>query len=244
MNQKFFLLAILGLLVLGFIYFPYFITSETKIVPVVNFSEEIQKSVAEIYVPAVNEKGEGVATILRVEAIPGEGRVLVDIHQLLFWVDTQYSIQIAKSVAQKLTGLNLSKIDLIYSIETNASIIEGPSAGAALTIATIAALENKSLNESVIITGTINPDGSIGPVGGILAKAQAGKQVGAKLFLVPKGQGTQVTYKPIRKCEEIGPITYCTIKYLPEKISISKDVGIDVIEVSNIEDALKYFLVE
>lgn len=194
-------------------------------------------------VPAVDNEGNGLITTLKVQAQSGQGRILTDINNLLFWVDTQYSIQVAQQVAQNITKINISNIDLIYTIETNASLIEGPSAGAALTVATIVALENKVVNESVIITGTISPDGRIGPVGEILAKAKASKDVGAKLFLVPKGQGTQTYYKPVQQCERIGVITYCTTEYKTEKINISKDVGIEVKEVSDVQDALKYFLV-
>jgi uncharacterized protein len=197
----------------------------------------------EIKIPALDNKGRGVSTKLKVQAMPGSGRVLINIDNLLFWIDTQNSIQIAKSVAQDLTKVDLSSIDLIYTIEANASIIEGPSAGAAITIATIAAIENKSVNESVMITGSINPDGSIGQVGGILAKAKASKDIGAQLFLVPKGQGTQVNYIPEEKCEKIGPLTYCTITYKEESIDISEKVGIRVVEVDNIQDALKYILI-
>jgi uncharacterized protein len=194
-------------------------------------------------VPAVDNEGKGVVTRLLVEAQPGQGRVLTDINNLLFWIDTQYSIQIAKKVAENITKINVSSVDLIYAIETNASLIEGPSAGAALTVATIAALENKTINQSVMITGTINPDGSIGEVGAVAEKAKASKDVGATLFLVPKGQGTEINYKPVQKCEKIGPITYCTVTYTTEKIDISKSIGIEVKEVSTIEEALKYFLI-
>ena len=67
----------------------------------------------------------------------------------------------------------------------------GPSAGAALTIATIAALKHDSIRSDVVITGTINADGTIGQIGGVLEKAQAAKDIGAKLFLVPVGQGVR-----------------------------------------------------
>jgi uncharacterized protein len=193
-------------------------------------------------IPAVDEEGNGVVTKLIVEAKPGNGRVLVDINQLLFWVDTQNSIRVAQRVAQNYTKTDLSSIDLIYAVETNASIIGGPSAGASITVATIALLENKSLNQSVMMTGTINSDGSIGPVGEIVSKAKAAKDVGATLFLVPKGQAIQTYYKPIEHCEKFGPVTYCSTEYKPEKIDVSKEVGITVKEVSNIQEALQYFL--
>ena len=198
---------------------------------------------AKLKVPAVDNEGNGVVTYLTVEARPGKGRVLTDVNNLLFWIDTQYSIRIAQRVAQNITKMNLSNVDLIYAIETEAEVVEGPSAGAALTIATIAALENKTINESVMITGTINPDGTIGAVGGIIAKGNAAKDVGAKLFLVPYGQGTQKYYKPIQHCEKIGLITWCETTYEVESIDVTKDIGIEVKEVRNIEEALKYFIV-
>ncbi len=193
-------------------------------------------------VPAVDEEGNGVATELVVSMRPGEGMVLVDVNQLLFWVDTQHSIRTAKDVAQNITKFNLHATDLTYSIETNASLIGGPSAGAALTVATVALLENKSLNEEVVMTGTINPDGSIGQVGEILAKARASKDVGAMLFLVPVGQAVETTYKQVRNCENYGLIRYCTNDYLAEEIDVEKEAGIAVREVATVSDALSYLL--
>jgi uncharacterized protein len=197
-----------------------------------------------IFVPAVDEEGNGAALPLTVEAQSGKGRVLTNINEILvWWTTTQESIQIAKSVAEDLTKLNLSNYDLIYTLETTATIIEGPSAGAALTIATLAALENKSINQSVMITGTINPDGTIGPVGGILSKAKAAKDIGATLFLVPEGQGVQTSYVPGTQCETIGRYQYCRTEYNIQKVDITKEAGITVKEVSNIDDALKYFVI-
>ncbi|MCD6371887.1 MAG: hypothetical protein J7L39_04190 [Candidatus Aenigmarchaeota archaeon] len=242
-----FLISITLSLLVAFSLF-FFITistTKTKVIELykVNFTVPVEKKEVSFYVPAVDQYGNGVSTVLKVEALPGKGRILVNINQLLFWIDTQQSIQIAKKVAEEITKKDLSDVDLIYNIETNASLIEGPSAGAAITIATIAALENKSINKSVVITGTINPDGSIGPVGGILPKAKAAKEIGATLFLVPKGQGTQVNYIPKKRCEQMGPITFCRITYKAEKINISNETGIKVKEISNIEEAIKYMLI-
>lgn len=198
---------------------------------------------ASIKVPAVDENGNGVVTWLKVDLKAGEGRTLVNIDQLLFWVDTQYSIQTAKAVAENYTKMDLSGIDLVYSINTEASLIEGPSAGAALTVATIAALYNKTLNQTVMITGTINPDGNIGEVGGIVEKANAAKDIGATLFIVPEGQATQTYYRQVRRCERIGPINYCTTEYVPQTTNVEQQVGIQLEEASTIGEALKYFLV-
>ncbi len=220
-------------------------TEQTKIISMTDkqvLPQPITSNTAIINLPAVDNEGNGVIVKLKVQASSGEGRVLTNIDNLLFWVDTQYSIKIAEMVAENITGAELSDVDLIYTIETDASVIEGGSAGAALTIATIAVLQNKTLPSDVMITGTINPDGTIGPVGAIFAKAKASKDVGVRLFLVPEGQGSQVNYVPEKKCEKIGPVTFCTTEYKPQKLDISEDVGIEVKEVSTVDDALKYFI--
>ncbi len=195
-----------------------------------------------VKVPAIDEDGNGVVTLVMVESMGGTGRTLVDIDQLLFWTDTQYSIQVSKFVAGHYTNYDLSNVDLIYAIDTEAGAIEGPSAGAALTIATISALYNESIRKDVMITGTIGPDGSIGKVGGVLEKATAAKEMGATVFLVPEGQATAEIEKSGETCEKIGPLNYCTDEPMPMIINISDYLGIDVIEVSTIEDAVPYFM--
>lgn len=206
------------------------------------FSINISENAVRMYLPAVDNKGEGVLTLLTVEAHPGKGRTLVDIDNLLFWADTQHSIRVAKKVAQEITKINLSNYDIIYNIYANASIIGGESAGAALTIATIAALQNKTLNDKVIITGTINHDGTIGPVSAIMAKAKAAKAGGANLFLVPLLQSREVVYETRKHCEKIGPAEFCSIEQVPKRINVSEEANITVIEVGSIEEAIAYFI--
>jgi len=199
-------------------------------------------SYASIIIPAVDEEGKGVTTLLTVQAVRGKGRILVNIDKLLFWTDTQNSIRTASKVASNITGVNLSDYDIIYTITTNATAVEGPSAGAALTIATIAALEKKKLDPDVLVTGAINHDGTIGPVGEILPKARIAREVGAKLFLVPLLHSQEITYETRRYCEQIGPAQICTTERIPKKVDISKEAGIDVREVGSIKEALEYFL--
>lgn len=195
-------------------------------------------------IPAVDKDEKGVTTLLTVQAVPGSGRILTDIDKLLFWTDTQNSIRRATTVAENVTGINLTGYDIIYTIQANASVIGGPSAGAALTMATIAALEDKSINESVMITGSINHDGTIGPVGSIFEKAVAAKQRGAKLFLVPLTQSSQIIYKDRQYCEKIGWMDFCTTETYPVKIDVEKDAGIAVKEVMTIQDAMELMLVD
>lgn len=198
-------------------------------------------STASMRVPAVDQEGRGVSTILTVQVVPGSGRSLANIDNIFFFMDTQNSIRTAKHVAEDITGEDMGKLDVIYTIAAEASVIEGPSAGAALAIATIAAIEKEGLDTSVMITGTVNEQGVIGPVGGILEKAKAAKAIGAGLFLVPQNQGTSTTYETQRTCETIGSREICTVEQVPVKADISAEAGIEIREVRTIEEAMGYF---
>ena len=247
-NRKGFLAVFIIGILIGSLSSYYYLTyyKETVQSPQTNYQNNLVinepiYSHIEINLVAVDQNGNGVTTPLIVEAKPGNGKALTNVDKLLFWVDTQYSIQVAKAVAENVTKINASNYDLIYSIETNASIIGGPSAGAALTIATISALKNEKIRNDVMITGTINEDGIIGEVGGVLEKAKAAKDVGAKLFLVPKGQGEQTFLKPEETCIKKAGFIFCETVYKPITVNIGKDAGIAVVEVENVTEAYKYF---
>jgi uncharacterized protein len=184
------------------------------------------------------------ATLLRVGVTGGigSGKTLANIDVLLFWVDTQQSIQTARNVAEELTGIDTGSIDLIYGIDAkNVSLIGGPSAGAALTIATIAVLEGKQPSTDVMITGTIEANHSVGPVGGILEKARAAKAVGVKTFLVPPEEAVETLTEPAENCTKEAGYVYCEKTYERRTVNIGEEVGLDVFEVSDIKDALPYF---
>lgn len=66
-------------------------------------------------------------------------------------------------------------------------IIDGPSAGGALTIGILAAARGDTIRPDAAMTGTINPDGSIGTVGGITHKIDGAAKKGMKLLLIPAG---------------------------------------------------------
>lgn len=190
---------------------------------------------------AIDENGEGKITKLVVEVKNGSGKILVNIENLLFWVDTQNSIRIAKNLAERISKVNTSTLDIIYTIEANASIIGGPSAGSAITIATIAALTQKEFRKDVVITGTIDEFGNIGKVSAIKEKCLAAKKNGAKICIVPKGQGKIYELIPQRDCTQIGNFEFCKISYKAKEVDISKEIGINIVEISNIEEALRYF---
>ena len=123
---------------------------------------------------------------ISVEIVAGKGRVLVQTKPLM-GVDFQGAANTAVAVAGTRTGADLSKSDVIFSIDSGSQIseVDGPSAGALMTLLAISAIEKRPIDSSLTLTGTINPDGSIGAIGGVVEKATAAKESGKTLFLVP-----------------------------------------------------------
>ncbi len=176
-----------------------------------------------------------------IEIINGEGRILTNI-QPKVGIDLQNSLEAAKEVAEKVTGRKFSNIDIVVSISSNEKIevVDGPSAGAILTAAIIATVENKEMRKDVFCTGTIEKDGSIGQVGGVTEKAVAAAERGGKLFLVPEGQGKirklvphETEIIPGLKIIKYKVVTVNLQDYLKEK-----GYNIEVVEVSNILDVI------
>ncbi|MEM2146421.1 MAG: S16 family serine protease [Candidatus Jordarchaeaceae archaeon] len=144
-----------------------------------------------------NKEYQGIVMTADVELQAGSGRILIDTVPRI-GIDIQTSVRTAVKVAENVTGVSLGKTDVILTIMANqdVDVVDGPSAGAAITVALIAAIRHQNLNATVYITGTIGNEGNIGVVGGVLEKALAAAQNGARLFLIPKGQSNIVVYVP------------------------------------------------
>jgi ATP-dependent Lon protease len=64
---------------------------------------------------------------------------------------------------------------------------DGPSAGAALTLAIYSILTQRKINRKVAMTGEINLKGQVTKIGGLENKLQGAKRAGVNLVLIPKG---------------------------------------------------------
>ncbi len=74
-----------------------------------------------------------------------------------------------------------------FNVSINVTNIGGPSAGLAMTLGVIDALDGGSLTggHTVAATGTIDAQGDVGDVGGVAQKTVAVENAGATVFLVP-----------------------------------------------------------
>ena len=198
---------------------------------------------ASIDLAAVKSDGTGVLTNLEVEVVPGKGRVLLTINPFT-GISTQDSEKTAVQVAEQETDFDFSKHDVIFTIDAEeSSVVDGPSAGSAMAVAVIAAVQGKQVREDAGITGTINSDGTIGRVGGIVEKAVAAAEGGDKVFVIPDGNAIQP--KIVEKVEEPAPgwtIKRTTTEYIDISKELEEEHGIKVIEVKTIKDAVNILL--
>ena len=97
----------------------------------------------------------------------------------------QAAVWIAAFQAAQAVGRDLAE----YAIMVRGQgYIDGPSAGALFTAGIMAAMTGQPVRSDVTMTGTVNPDGTVGPVGGIPNKFRAAVKAGKKVLGYPVGQ--------------------------------------------------------
>jgi PDZ domain-containing protein len=88
-----------------------------------------------------------------------------------------------------IIGVNLAlRYNVPLHVNIDTSDISGPSAGLAITLAIIDALTPGELTggKRVAVTGTIDPQGHVGEIGGLPQKALAARNAGAQILIVPR----------------------------------------------------------
>ena len=226
-----------------------------------NESEGVSVSYANI-VAVSSYNNLGVLGKVRVELKDGGGNVLVNTNPFVEPV-TQYSVREAVKVAENFTNANCSDKDIVVSFEITGNgndtatggtaevgVVGGPSAGAAITLATIAALEGKGrrVRQDAVVTGTIEEGGRIGKVGAVFDKAVAAEENGIRLFLVPSGQKNLTYYeqKIVEREWEIFGIRILVPKiyYTEKKVDLGKYMQgkMQVAEVSTIDEVVEFMI--
>ena len=115
----------------------------------------------------------------------------------------------AASVIRKLTHKDIKDYDIHVNV-IGGGRIDGPSAGAAITICIISALTEKPIRQDIAITGEISLRGKVKPVGGIFEKVYGARRKGIKLVLVPEDNSKEIPkglsdieVRPVNNIEEV-----------------------------------------
>ena len=90
----------------------------------------------------------------------------------------------AASVVRQLTCKEISDYDLHVNVIGGGNL-DGPSAGLAMALALISALEGIPIRQDVAVTGEISLQGRVKPVGGIQEKIYGAMQARVRRVLVP-----------------------------------------------------------
>ena len=139
--------------------------------------------------PAVDDKEHGILTAIDVEVAPGNGELVLRLRSTTVNSDTQDSMQTAFYEAARLARRNYDSYDYTVRFDSALGKVNGPSAGAALTIMAYSDFTGKKIRDDFTITGTITKGGAIGAVGGVKAKIDAvGENKSYKVLCVPAGE--------------------------------------------------------
>jgi PDZ domain-containing protein len=96
--------------------------------------------------------------------------------------------------------------ELPFPVRIDTEDVGGPSAGLALTLGILDVLTPGSITggRDIAVTGTIDPTGRVGEVGGVGQKAVAASQEGAELLLVPTAEAEQAERFAAADVEVVG----------------------------------------
>jgi Lon-like protease len=122
------------------------------------------------------------------KAIPGGSAVTVGYTRLGKPGTTTITTKAATDRAGSLLGVMvIEQPSGPFDVDIQVADVGGPSAGLMLTLGILDLVGNQDLTAGKVVagTGTIDPKGTIGPIGGIQLKMVAAEKIGAKLFLVP-----------------------------------------------------------
>ena len=170
------------------------VISINRLTPYEHIEELNQGEVGKVY-------GLGVAgymgSTLEIEAVTfkanekGKGRIRFNETAGSMAKDSVFN---ATSVIRKVCGVDLSDYDVHVNVVGGGNI-DGPSAGAAITLAIISSITNKEIRGDVAITGEISLRGKVKPVGGVFEKIYGARRRGIRKVLVPKDNIKDVPYE-------------------------------------------------
>jgi len=124
--------------------------------------------------------------------------------------------------AARVTGASLG--DYEFSVHVGGHI-DGPSAGMLTTTAMLALVRGRELRADTTMTGTINPDGTAGPVGGIVQKMEGAKESGIKRFGFPIGTRN---HKDLKTLQDV------------DLVATGQKLGLEAREISDLYEAYEF----
>jgi hypothetical protein len=136
------------------------------------------------------ESGTGGITLIQVKKSLGSGKVVFDLTGKQGDVMKE-SMHVAKTLALEIVSqeegntFDIDKTNLHVHCPDGATPKDGPSAGAAITLALYSIMTGKKINNTVAMTGEIDLFGNVGAIGGLEAKINGAIHAGCQTALIP-----------------------------------------------------------
>jgi PDZ domain-containing protein len=133
------------------------------------------------------------------ESIPGGSVVTVSYTRLGKPGTATVTTGAAEEREGSLLGITiLEQPSAPFDIDIQVEDVGGPSAGLMLTLGILDLVGEDDLTGGAVIagTGTIDAEGTVGPIGGIPLKMVAARDIGAELFLVPADNCAEAAAAP------------------------------------------------
>lgn len=153
------------------------------------------------FLPAVDSTERGLIIGVEFTFTEGSGELFVGLNEAEVRHDIQRALRESMQTATTLTGHSLDEITTHVTFETPGSepmVLRGKSWEAGLTVALAAALRQQPLAGETLVTGVVDSEGTLLPVGGIGGKARAARAFGATELVVPDGQTVDVSVQNLR----------------------------------------------
>jgi Lon-like ATP-dependent protease len=95
------------------------------------------------------------------------------------------AVQNVTAVFKKISGKDLSDMDIHIQFIGTYEGVEGDSASVSIATAVISAIEEIPVNQNIAMTGSLSVRGYVLPVGGVTAKVEAAIEAGLEKVIVP-----------------------------------------------------------
>ncbi len=129
-----------------------------------------------------------IGSVLEIEAVafpsrePGKGSLRMNDTAGSMTKDSLFN---AAAVVRRATGEDLANWDIHVNI-VGGGRIDGPSAGVAIYLAMISAIQGRPIRQDVALTGEVSIRGTVKAIGGVYEKIYGAKQAGMTVVVLPE----------------------------------------------------------
>ncbi len=173
------------------------------------------------YLPAVSESGDSFLSFANISIQSSNSSEFLFSVKPFMGLSAQKSFYTAVTLAFQKANKSMNKTQVQISLgNLSTEYVDGPSGGLSVALSTYFSLINSSIPNQYFITGAIDSNGNVYPVGGIYEKTLAGLRAGKSKFIIPKESVYDII--PLFMFFNTTNITFIQVNSLDQAIEIIK----------------------